>query len=74
MRYAAKGNPSLKIGFFFSNFLLRLGRIKRSLVTYMGKYGPIAPNFGYDFWAQFIASQDTISSLKIVTKIRCRGA
>ena len=56
---------------FFSNFLLRLGRIKRSLVTYMRKYGPKAPNFVYDFWAQFIASQETIFSLKIVTKITC---
>ena len=41
---------SINRSIFFSNFLLRLGRIKRSLVTYMGKYGPTAPNFGYDIW------------------------
>ena len=37
----------------------------------MGKYGPRAQNFGYDFWVQFRASQETIFSLKILTKIRC---
>ena len=68
------GNPSLKIDFSFINILLRLDRIKRSLVTNMEKYGPLAPDFGYIFWAQFIASQETIFSLKILAKIRCRGA
>ena len=43
-------------------FLLRLGRIKRSLVTSTGKYGHTAPNFSHDFWAKFISSQEAISA------------
>ena len=69
----AKGHPSLKIDFSFSNILLKLDRIKRSLVTNMGKYGPLAPDFGFIFWAQFIASQETIFSLKILAKLDAMG-
>ena len=39
----------------------------------MGKYGPLAPDFGYIFWAQFIASQETIFSLKILAKLDAMG-
>ena len=39
-----------------------------------GKFGPTAPNFGQDIWAQFRASQETIFSSKIITKIGCCGA
>ena len=39
----------------------------------MGKYGPLAPDFGFIFWAQFIASQETIFSLKILAKLDAVG-
>ena len=36
---------------FFAGFLLRLSRIKRSQDILMGKFGPTALNFGYDFFS-----------------------
>ena len=40
----------------------------------VGKYGPIAPNLDYGFWAQFTASQKTIFRPKITSKNECSGA
>ena len=38
--------------YFFGHFSLRLSGNKCSQVLSMGKFGPTAPDFGYDFWAQ----------------------
>ena len=35
----------------------------------MGKYGPTAPIFGYEFWAQVSAPVGTIFSPKIIIKV-----
>ena len=61
-------SPLLFISCFFVGFLQRLSGRKHSQ---MGKLGPTASNFGYDFSAENGRQRGYVVGPKIITKIGC---